>query len=91
MAPTVSPLSFACSKKSPASSTHCLVSTLFKQDTPSYSHASFKTDERVKYTLVQALRLCTGRTTHRGSRGIAVLYRHWGSAQAVRPIGGVEV
>ena len=25
---------------------------------------------------VQALRLCTGRTAHRGSRGIAVLYRH---------------
>jgi hypothetical protein len=26
--------------------------------------------------LVQALRLCTGRTAHRGSRGIALLYRH---------------
>jgi hypothetical protein len=25
-----------------------------------------------KYTLVQALSLCTGRTAHRGSRGIAV-------------------
>ena len=31
---------------------------------------------KVKCTLVQALRLCTGRTAHRGSRGIAVLYRH---------------
>ena len=31
---------------------------------------------KVKYTLVQALRLCTGREAHRGSRGIAVLYRH---------------
>jgi len=31
---------------------------------------------KVKYTLVQALRLCTGRAAHRGSRGIAVLYRH---------------
>ena len=31
---------------------------------------------KVKCTLVQALRLCTGRTVHRGSRGIAVLYRH---------------
>jgi hypothetical protein len=30
----------------------------------------------VKCTLVQALRLCTGRTVHRGSRGIALLYRH---------------
>jgi len=46
---------------------------------------------KVKCTLVQALRLRTGRTAYRGSRGIAVLYRHWGSVQAVRPIGGVEV
>ena len=27
---------------------------------------------KVKVTLVQALRLCTGRTAHRGSRGLAV-------------------
>ena len=27
---------------------------------------------KVKVTLVQALRLCTGRTDHRGSRGIAL-------------------
>jgi len=26
---------------------------------------------KVKFTLVQALRLCTGRTAHRGKRGIA--------------------
>jgi hypothetical protein len=32
--------------------------------------------KKVEYTLVQALRLCTGRTAHRGSRGIALLYRH---------------
>jgi hypothetical protein len=44
-----------------------------------------------KVTLVQALRLCTGRTAHKGSRVIALLYRHWGSVQAVRPIGRVEV
>jgi hypothetical protein len=31
---------------------------------------------KVKVTLVQALKLCTGRTAHRGSRGIALLYRH---------------
>jgi hypothetical protein len=31
---------------------------------------------KVKVTLVQALRLCTGRTAHRGSRGIALLCRH---------------
>jgi hypothetical protein len=44
--------------------------------------------KKVKCTLVQALRLCTGRTVHSGSRGIALLYRHSGSVQAVRPIGG---
>jgi hypothetical protein len=29
---------------------------------------------KVKYSLVQALRLCTGRIAHRGSRGIALLF-----------------
>ena len=29
---------------------------------------------KVKVTLVQALRLCTGRKAHRGSRGIALLF-----------------
>jgi hypothetical protein len=52
---------------------------------------SYTQKEKIKCTLVQALRLCTGRTAHRGSTGIALLYRHWGSVQAVRPIGGVEV
>jgi len=33
----------------------------------------------VKYTLVQALRLCTGSTAHRGSRGIALLFLDLGS------------
>jgi hypothetical protein len=33
-----------------------------------------KEEVKVKVTLVQAQRLCTGRTAHRGSRGIAVLY-----------------
>ena len=51
----------------------------------------FLVKKKVKCTLVQALRFCTGRTAHRGSRGIAALYRHWGSVQAVRRIGGVEV
>jgi len=50
-----------------------------------------KENKKLKFTLVQALRFCTGSTAHRGSRDIAVLYRHWGSVQAVRPIGGVEV
>ena len=31
---------------------------------------------KVKCPVVQALRFCTGRTAHRGSIGIAVLYRH---------------
>jgi hypothetical protein len=33
-----------------------------------------KVKVKVKCTLVQALRLCTGRTAHRGSRGIALLF-----------------
>ena len=34
---------------------------------------------KVKCTLVQALRLCTGRTPHRGSRGIALLFLDHGT------------
>ena len=34
---------------------------------------------KVKVTLVQALRLCTGRTAHRGSRGIALLFHDYGT------------
>jgi len=30
--------------------------------------------KKVKVTLVEALRLCTGRTAHGGSRGIALLF-----------------
>jgi len=37
---------------------------------------SCRSEGNVKCTLVQALRVCTGHTAHRGSRGIAVLYRH---------------
>jgi len=45
----------------------------------------------IKCTLVQALRLCTGRTAHRGSRGIALLFhdystrRGWGVSVTPRP------
>ena len=45
---------------------------------------SCKVKVKVKVTLVQALRLCTGRTAHRGSRGIALPFldhgtrRGWG-------------
>jgi len=31
---------------------------------------------KVKVHPCKALRLCTGRTANRGSRGIAILYRH---------------
>ena len=47
---------------------------------------------KVKCTLVQALRLCTGRTAHRGSRGIALLFlghctrRGWGFSVTPRPL-----
>jgi len=34
---------------------------------------------KVKCTLVQALRFCTGRTAHRGSRGIALLFLDHGN------------
>ena len=34
---------------------------------------------RVKVTLVQALRLCTGRTAHTGSRGIALPFHDHGT------------
>jgi len=34
---------------------------------------------KVKCSLVQALRLCTGRTAHRGSRGIALLFLYHGT------------
>jgi hypothetical protein len=35
--------------------------------------------ENVKCTVVQALRLCTGRTAHRGSRGIGKVHRCTGT------------
>jgi hypothetical protein len=34
---------------------------------------------KVKCTLVQALRLCTGHTAHRGSRGIAITFHDQGT------------
>ena len=35
--------------------------------------------KKVKVTLVQALRFCTGRTAHRGSRGIALPFHDHGT------------
>jgi len=46
---------------------------------------------KVKCTLVQALRLWTGRTAHRGSKGIVLLFlvhgtrRRWGVSVTLRP------
>ena len=46
---------------------------------------------KVKVTLVQALRLCTGRTAHRRSRGVALLFhdhgtrRGWRVSSTLRP------
>ena len=40
---------------------------------------SRKVKVKVKCTLVQALRLCTGRTAHRGSRGIALPFHDHGT------------
>jgi len=36
---------------------------------------------KVKCTLVRAMRLCTGCTAHRGSRGTALLYSFWTGAE----------
>ena len=40
--------------------------------TPAFALKGLSKKKKVKRTLVQALRLCTGHTAHRGSRGIAV-------------------
>jgi len=48
--------------------------------------------KKVKFTLLQVLRLCTGRTAHRVSRGIALLFldhgtrRVWGVRVTTRPL-----
>jgi len=40
--------------------------------------------KKVKCTLVQAMRLCTGRMTHRGSTGIALLFLDHGTRMGIR-------
>ena len=56
---------------------------------PTIRHIHVK---KVKCTLLQALRLCTGRQAHRGSRGIALLFhdhgtrRGWGVSVTHRPL-----
>jgi len=43
-----------------------------------------KKAKKVKCTLVQTLMLCTGRTAHRGSRGIALLFLDHGTRRGWR-------
>ena len=56
------------------------------------SSLHFSMDIFFKCTLVQALSLCTGRTAHRGSRGIALLFHDhgtrsgWGVSVTPRPL-----
>jgi hypothetical protein len=46
----------------------------------SYSTPSFFNEKvKVKVTLVQTLRLCTGCTAHRGSRGVTLLFLDHGT------------
>ena len=51
-----------------------------------------QSDRKVKCTHVQALRLCTGRMAHRGSRGIALFFlvhstrRGWGLSTMPQPL-----
>jgi hypothetical protein len=44
-------------------------------------------EKKVKVTLVQALRLCTGRTVHRGSRGKGKVHPCTGTEAMYRPYG----
>jgi len=47
--------------------------------------------KKVQCTLVQALRLCTGRTTNRGSRGIALFFLDYGTRRGWRVSRSGEV
>jgi len=59
---------------------------------PSVTCVDWLQKKKVKCTLVQALRLCTGRTVHTGSRGIALFFtdhctkRGWGVSVKPRPL-----
>jgi len=44
-------------------------------------HISRVSVKKLKCTLVQALRLCTGHTANRGSRGIALLFLDHGTGR----------
>jgi hypothetical protein len=63
-----------------------------KGSTKRHRNKTFYIRIKVKVTLVQALRICTGRTAHRGSRGIALPFqdhgtrRGWGVSFTPRPL-----
>jgi len=44
-----------------------------------HESVNLKVKVKVNYTLVQALRLSAGRTAHKGSRGIALLFLDHGT------------
>ena len=52
---------------------------LLKVSPASPARPSFRSKGKVKRTHVQALTLCTGRTAHRGSRGIALPFHDHGT------------
>ena len=75
-----------------SSAEHYRMSNILSNEQSCHTVDSKKGKVEVKCTLVQALRLCTGHTAHRGSRGIAVFFldhstrRGWGISVTPRPL-----
>ena len=67
-----------CSYKNPYVIKHLTKSLTKQQNTQNISKRTNKGKGKDK-ALVQALRLCTGRTAHRGSRGIALPFHDHGT------------
>jgi len=57
--------------------TFCAVFCIMYFQGHEHPHISFK--NKIIFTLVQALRLCTGRKAHRGNKGIAVPFLDHGT------------
>ena len=66
--------------------------TKLNYNTLTYGKNEVSKCQKVKCTLVQAMRLCTGRMAHRGNRGIALSFldhgtrRRWGVSITPRPL-----
>ena len=79
-------------KKDITSSVRKLIGVRFAKYNEVFYRLDFTSRTTVKRTLVQALKLCTGRTAHRGSRGIALPFldhgtrRGWGVSVTPRPL-----